>query len=267
MSLSIHHLETGYKQQKILHNITTTIPTQKITALIGPNGCGKSTLLKSIARLLQAEKGEIQLNGKNIQNYSAKEYAKQLAYLPQQHLIPEGIIVKHLVGYGRSPYLNLWGKLSKNDKKIIGEAMHATKIHELSEKRVDELSGGQQQRAFIAMALAQKTPYLLLDEPTTYLDLNHQISLMEIMRKEQQRGATVITVLHDLNQAARYCDHLIVLKKGELIAEGAPKDVLTHEILHEVFNVEATAHHCPESKKPMCIINNAPFETASKQAP
>ena len=257
MALHIANLHNGYGGQTVLHDLTTTIPEGKITALIGPNGCCKSTLLKTIARLLPPQSGDISLDGESIYRITPKNYARRLSLLPQHHMVPEGISVRTLIGYGRSPYLNLWGKLGKADHAVIERVMAATHTGDLADKRVDELSGGQQQRAFLAMTLAQETPYLLLDEPTTYLDLNHQIALMDIMRAQQQKGVTVITVLHDLNQAARYCDHLIVMKKGRLIAEGDPQDVLTPALLADVFAVDAAPYTCPVSGKPMCIVKKS----------
>ncbi len=177
--------------------------------------------------------------------------------LPQHQLVPEGITVRTLVGYGRSPYLNLWGSLGKADREIVDRVMAATHTDIIADRRVDQLSGGQQQRAFLAMTLAQETPYLLLDEPTTYLDLNHQVALMEMMAQQRDRGATVVAVLHDLNQAARYCDHLIVLKEGELMGEGSPKEVLTAEMLAKVFKVDAAQHICPESGRPMVVVKDS----------
>lgn len=257
MPLTISHLQSGYGQTRILKDLSTTIPEGKITALIGPNGCGKSTLLKTIARLLPPQGGDISLDGQPVYRLTAKQFARRVALLPQHHMVPEGISVRTLVGYGRSPYLNLWGRLGKTDHAIVDSVMAATHTDILADKRVDELSGGQQQRAFLAMTLAQQTPWLLLDEPTTYLDLNHQVALMDMMREQQQKGVTVITVLHDLNQAARYCDHLIVLKNGELIAEGAPQDVMTDQLLADVFAVNAAPYTCPVSGKPMCIVKNS----------
>lgn len=257
MALRIDHLQSGYGAIRILKDLNLVIPEGKITALIGPNGCGKSTLLKTIARLLPPQGGDIRLDGQSVYRMGAKAFARHVAFLPQHHMVPEGISVRTLVGYGRSPYLNLWGRLGSKDHDIVARVMAATHTDMLADKRVDELSGGQQQRAFLAMTLAQETPYLLLDEPTTYLDLNHQIALMDMMRAEQEKGVTVITVLHDLNQAARYCDHLVVLKDGALIAEGAPQQVMTNHLLAEVFAVNAAPYTCPVSGKPMCIVENS----------
>ena len=266
MALHIHNLHNGYGDAKILHGISATLPAGKITALIGPNGCGKSTLLKTLARLLPPQSGDITLDREAIYHMSPRRFARRLSLLPQHHMVPEGISVRTLVGYGRSPYLNLWGRLGKADLDIVARVMAATHTDTLADKRVDELSGGQQQRAFLAMTLAQETPYLLLDEPTTYLDLNHQIALMDMMRAQQEKGTTVITVLHDLNQAARYCDHLIVLKAGHLVAEGSPAEVLTPALLADVFAVNAAPYTCPVSGKPMCIVKESALEERAEAA-
>ena len=248
MALSVKNLKAGYGGAVAIRNLTTTIPEGRITALIGPNGSCKSTLLKTLARLLPPMAGEATVDGQSIYG---------LSLLPQHQLVPEGITVRTLVGYGRSPYLNLWGSLSKADREIVDRVMAATHTDIIADRRVDQLSGGQQQRAFLAMTLAQETPYLLLDEPTTYLDLNHQVALMEMMAQQRDRGATVVAVLHDLNQAARYCDHLIVLKEGELMGEGSPKEVLTAEMLAKVFKVDAAQHICPESGRPMVVVKDS----------
>lgn len=257
MAFVVENLNSGYGSARILHNLNLTVPAGNITALIGPNGCGKSTLLKTLARLLPAQSGNIRLDGTCIRRYSGRQFARRLALLPQQHMVPEGISVRTLVSYGRSPYLNLWGRLRPSDHAVIDAVMAATGTDMLADKRVDELSGGQQQRAFLAMTLAQQTPWLLLDEPTTYLDLNHQVALMELLREQQKQGTSVITVLHDLNQAARYCDHLVVLKQGTVAAQGMPQDIITAPLLAEVFAVNAAPHVCPVSGRPMCIVENS----------
>ena len=201
--------------------------------------------------------GEATVDDQSIYGLNARAFSRKLSLLPQHQLVPEGITVRTLVGYGRSPYLNLWGSLGKADREIVDRVMAATHTDIIADRRVDQLSGGQQQRAFLAMTLAQETPYLLLDEPTTYLDLNHQVALMEMMAQQRDRGATVVAVLHDLNQAARYCDHLIVLKEGELMGEGSPKEVLTAEMLAKVFKVDAAQHICPESGRPMVVVKDS----------
>lgn len=252
--LEVSKLEAGYGETVILQNISATIPRGKITALIGPNGCGKSTLLRCLSRLLPPKAGKVLVNGQDIYTLSPKAVAQQLALLPQQHIVPEGIDVRTLVGYGRSPYLKLWGNLTAQDWATVDAAMAETGITTLAYQPVSEMSGGQQQRVFLAMTLAQQTPILLLDEPTTYLDWNHQVALMKIIRARQQQGITIVVVLHDLNQAARYCDYLIVLKSGQIQAVGTPEEVLSETLLETVFSVEATVHRCPESGAVMAVI-------------
>lgn len=250
----IQGLYAGYGKKTILKNINLQLPAGKIIALIGPNGCGKSTLLRVLSRLLSPDAGQVLFDGKDIYQHGARFMAKQLALLPQQHIVPEGVDVKTLVGYGRSPYLKLWGNLSAADWQVVDSAMLETGVDALAKQTVSALSGGQQQRVFLAMTLAQQTPVILLDEPTTYLDLNHQEALMKMMRKRQQMGNTVIVVLHDLNQAARYCDYLVVLKAGEVVAVGEPQTVMTETMLKNVFDVDACIYPCPVSNGVMAVL-------------
>ncbi|WP_395506292.1 Fe(3+) dicitrate ABC transporter ATP-binding protein FecE [Pasteurella multocida] len=254
MSLTVEHLQLAYQDKTIVSNLNLRLPSNKVIALIGPNGCGKSTLLKALARLLNPKSGQVKYQEQDIWQITAKSYAKTLAFLPQQHLVPEGIKVRELVAYGRSPYLNLWGKLSEKDEKIVTQAMQITQTDAFAERLATDLSGGQQQRVFLAMTLAQDANIVLLDEPTTYLDLNHQAELMSMMRRLQQQGKTVITVLHDLNQACRYCDYLVVLKQGELIAQGTPHEVMTEHLLKQVFDLNVEIHQDPISFTPMFIL-------------
>lgn len=254
MSLSTQQLSVGYHQKAIVKHIDLDLPEGKIIALLGPNGCGKSTLLKALARLLTPMQGEVQWQGKALHKIPSKQLARQIALLPQTQPIPEGIKVKDLVAYGRSPYTGFWGRTNQADQEIIHQVMQETGISELAEQLVSELSGGQRQRVWLAMTLAQDTPYLLLDEPTTYMDLNHQVELMHLLRRLNQQGKTIITVLHDINQAARYCDHLIVMKEGQIIQQGLPSDVLTRELLKSVFSLEAQIHQDPIAKTPMCVV-------------
>mgnify|MGYP002750136806 CR=1 FL=1 len=256
-ALEINGVSWNAGRQRIVHDVSFSVKTGELLGLIGPNGSCKSTLLKTLARLLPPMAGEATVDGQSIYGLSARAFSRKLSLLPQHQLVPEGITVRTLVGYGRSPYLNLWGSLGKADREIVDRVMAATHTDIIADRRVDQLSGGQQQRAFLAMTLAQETPYLLLDEPTTYLDLNHQVALMEMMAQQRDRGATVVAVLHDLNQAARYCDHLIVLKEGELMGEGSPKEVLTAEMLAKVFKVDAAQHVCPESGRPMVVVKDS----------
>ncbi|ULS45783.1 Fe(3+) dicitrate ABC transporter ATP-binding protein FecE [Pectobacterium carotovorum] len=253
MELTTQNLTAGYGDKRILDGLSLSLPAGKITALLGPNGCGKSTLLKCFAKLLTPESGAIQLDGKPLSTFSARQLSRHLALLPQQHLTPEGITVRDMVAYGRSPWLSLWGRLSQDDRQHVQRAMEKTHIVDLADKRLTDLSGGQRQRAFLAMLLAQDTPVVLLDEPTTYLDINHQVELMKLLRELNQAGKTVVTVLHDLNQASRYCDHLVMLADGRVMAQGSPHEVMKPELLQRVFSIDAEIHAEPVSGQPMCV--------------
>lgn len=254
MRLQTKNLTVSYGTQKVLDDLSLSLPQGKITALLGPNGCGKSTLLNCFSRLLAPKSGMVVLEGKPINDYSSRQLARCLALLPQHHLTPEGITVRELVSYGRSPWQSLWGRLSSEDHARVNVAMNQTQTHQLADRRLTELSGGQRQRAFLAMVLAQDTPLVLLDEPTTYLDINHQVELMGLMGGLKDQGKTVVAVLHDLNQASRYCDHLVVLANGKVVAQGEPGAVMTPELLRTVFHVEAEIHPEPMSGRPMCVV-------------
>lgn len=259
MRLRTENLTVSYGAQTVLDGLSLALPAGKITALLGPNGCGKSTLLNCFSRLLTPDSGEILLDEKPIAGFSARQLARRLALLPQHHLSPEGITVRELVSYGRSPWLSLWGRLSAEDNERVNVAMSQTRTRNLADRRLTQLSGGQRQRAFLAMVLAQDTPLILLDEPTTYLDINHQVELMRLMVELlmvelKRQGKTVVTVLHDLNQASRYCDHLVVLASGRVMAQGAPEAVMKPELLKTVFSVEAEIHPEPVSGRPMCVV-------------
>ncbi|MCU6671452.1 Fe(3+) dicitrate ABC transporter ATP-binding protein FecE [Enterobacteriaceae bacterium H4N4] len=254
MTLRTENLTLRYGAQTVLDGLSLTLPAGKITALLGPNGCGKSTLLNCFSRLLAPQSGGVLLDHTPINTLSSRQLAQRLALLPQHHLTPEGITVRELVAYGRSPWLSLWGRLSTEDNARVNVAMNQTQTHSLAERRVSELSGGQRQRAFLAMVLAQDTPMVLLDEPTTYLDINHQVELMRLMGELKTQGKTVVAVLHDLNQASRYCDHLVVLANGRVMAQGAPHEVMNPALLKTVFSVEAQIHPEPLSGRPMCVV-------------
>ncbi|OOF61424.1 Fe(3+) dicitrate ABC transporter ATP-binding protein FecE [Rodentibacter pneumotropicus] len=256
MMLAVTDLQLAYQETIIIPNLNITFPQNQITALLGPNGCGKSTLLKALARLLKPKSGKIHYQAVDIWQKSAKTYAKTLSFLPQKQIIPEGISVRELVSFGRSPYLNLWGRLSPQDESLVEQALAATQMTAFADYPATSLSGGQQQRAFLAMVLAQNTEIVLLDEPTTYLDLSHQAELMTMMRTLQKQGKTVITVLHDLNQACRYCDHLVVLKQGELVKQGTPKQVMSERLLKQVFDLDVEIHADPVSQTPMFVFKS-----------
>lgn len=254
MELRTENLTAGYDGKRIIDDLNLRLPAGKITALLGPNGCGKSTLLKCFSRLLTPTEGRIWLNDNALNRLSTRQLARQLSLLPQQHQVPEGVTVRELVGYGRSPWLPLWGRLSAQDRQRVERALERTGVASLAEQPLSALSGGQRQRAFLALLLAQDTPLVLLDEPTTWLDINHQVELMKLMRELQRMGKTVVTVLHDLNQASRYCDHLVVLEGGKVQAQGTPERVLTANMLREVFHLEAEIHPEPVSQRPMCVV-------------
>ncbi|MGR6839543.1 Fe(3+) dicitrate ABC transporter ATP-binding protein FecE [Aliivibrio wodanis] len=251
--LETQNLSVAYGKQTIIPNLSVSIPKGKITALIGPNGCGKSTLLKTLVRINKPIAGDVLFENKSLSTYGDKILARSLSLLPQILVNPEGITVRKLVEYGRSPYVSHWGRLGKEDQLIVEQAMRDTGVFEFADKPVESLSGGQRQRAWIAMVIAQDTDVVMLDEPTTYLDMSHQVELMNLMQQMNAKGKTVVVVLHDLNQACRYCDHLVVLDQGRLVTEGSPDQVLTENILSSVFDLKARVFRDPISNTPMCV--------------
>ena len=225
----------------VVSGLTLEVPAGRLTAVVGPNGSGKSTLLRGMSRLLTPQSGQVLLDGKDIHKLPARELARKLGVLPQGPVTPEGITAAELVSRGRHPHRGLFGRLTAEDDAAIEEALAAVELTELRERPVDQLSGGQRQRVWIAMVLAQGTPHLLLDEPTTYLDLAHAVDVMNVVHAAAHTsGRTVVAVLHDLTLAAQYADHLVVMGQGRIAAEGRPVDVLTAELLHDVFGLQAT---------------------------
>ncbi|SIQ65040.1 iron complex transport system ATP-binding protein [Aeromonas sp. RU39B] len=247
-------LEVGYDANPVLHSLNLAVPHGRFTALIGPNGCGKSTLLKTLARVLKPAAGTVCWQGQSITSLPARQLARELALLPQTQPIPEGITVRQLVGYGRAPHGGFWGRLTARDQQLVAAALKRVGLDDLAERPLASLSGGQRQRAWLAMVLAQDTAYLLLDEPTTYLDINHQVELMNLLGALRDEGRTLVAVLHDLNQACRYADHLVVMKEGRIMAEGAPGEVMTRELLREVFHIDAQIFPDPLAGTPMIIV-------------
>jgi ABC-type cobalamin/Fe3+-siderophores transport system ATPase subunit len=230
------------------------IPDGSFTVIVGPNACGKSTLLRSLARLLKPSAGHVLLDGAQISSYPAKEVARRIGLLPQTSIAPDGITVLDLVSRGRYPHQSLLRQWSDTDEAAVSAALAATKTSELSGRFVDELSGGQRQRVWVAMSLAQETPLLLLDEPTTFLDIAHQVELLDLFADLNVAGErTLVAVLHDLNQAARYATHLIAMRDGHIIAQGAPNDIVTAEMVHEVFGLRCRILPDPESGTPLVI--------------
>lgn len=255
--LSTDELSIGYGERLIVKSLSIEIPDRQITTIIGPNGCGKSTLLKAITRIISHQSGSILLDGKDISKVNTKILAKQMAILPQTPESASGLTVGELVSYGRFPYQKGFGRLTKKDYEVIDWALEVTGTIDYKFRPVDALSGGQRQRVWIAMALAQETEIIFLDEPTTYLDMAHQLEVLELLQKlnhEQER--TIVMVLHDLNQAARFADHIIALKDGEIVKAGNCEEVISQKVLRKVFNIDAVIGHDPRTKKPMCVTYN-----------
>ncbi|MBF4551514.1 ABC transporter ATP-binding protein [Pseudoclavibacter sp. VKM Ac-2888] len=243
----------SYGGKVVSEHLTVAIPDGSFTVIVGANACGKSTLLRALARLLPTTEGAVVLDGRNILSLPTREVAKTIGLLPQTSVAPDGITVADLVAHGRYPHQRMLKQWSAADAAAVDEALELTETAALADRFVDELSGGQRQRAWIAMALAQETPYLLLDEPTTYLDIAHQIDVLELCAALNRRGRTLVAVLHDLNHAARYATHLIALKDGSLVAEGNPREVVSAEFVQEVFGVESTILSDPYSGSPLVV--------------
>ncbi|MBO6242933.1 MAG: ABC transporter ATP-binding protein [Butyrivibrio sp.] len=247
-------INAGYDNRLIIEDMNLSIPAGKFSVLIGPNGCGKSTLLKSFARLLAPSKGNILLDGKPICELPTRQLAKKVGLLPQSPIVPAGITVADLVARGRFPYQNLFGQLSKTDYEAISYAMCAMGITDLADKQVDSLSGGQRQRVWIALALAQDTDILLLDEPTTYLDIAYQVEILDCLaRLNREKKVTIVAILHDINLSIRYADHIFAMNKGKLVANGSPKDIITSDLMHEIYGMESSIILDPETGDPYVI--------------
>jgi len=253
-SLSTNNLTIAYNKKIIINNLEIVIPERKITSIIGPNGCGKSTLLKAVGRILKPERGSVYLDGIDIYTLNTKEVAKKMSILPQSPKAPSGITVGELVSYGRFPHQHGLKKLTVEDKKIIQWAMDITKLSEYEVTLVDNLSGGQRQRVWISMALAQQTDIILLDEPTTYLDLAYQLEILELLyRLNKEQGCTIAMVLHDLNLASRFSDYIIAMRSGKIIEYGTPDEVICEDVLKKTFNINADIIKDSTSKKPICV--------------
>ena len=242
-----------YDQRVVSTGLSVDIPSNEFTVIIGPNACGKSTLLRSLSRLLRPAEGQVTLDGNPLPSFRPKDFARTVGLLPQSSIAPEGITVVDLVSRGRFPYQKLVRQWTDADEQAVRTAMAATNVAELANREVAELSGGQRQRVWAAMAIAQQTPILLLDEPTTFLDLTHQIEMLDLFARLHRAGTTVVAVLHDLNQAARYATHPIVMKAGTLIASGPPAEVLTEHLVREVFELNCMVIEDPASGTPLII--------------
>ncbi|MGW7070533.1 ABC transporter ATP-binding protein [Streptomyces sp. NPDC054855] len=247
-------LRLAYGSRLVVDGLDLSVPPGRITAIVGANACGKSTLLRALARLLAPREGSIHLDGRELRSIPSRELARRLGILPQSPVAPEGLTVIDLVNRGRSPHQTWWRQWSKSDERAVHEALAATGMTDLADRPVDELSGGQRQRAWIAMAVAQGTPVLLLDEPTTYLDLAHQIDVLDLITDLNRREhRTVVMVLHDLNQACRYADHVVAMKAGRIAAEGPPAEVITADLVRDVFSLRCRITPDPVSGTPLVI--------------
>ena len=244
----------GYGDRTVVRTLSLDVPDQQVTVIVGPNACGKSTLLRGLARLMPPTSGTVLLDGKAIADRPTREVARVMGMLPQSPVPPEGITVRDLVSRGRHPHQSWWHQWGEADTEAVTDALRATGTEDLAARDVDELSGGQRQRAWIAMAVAQQTDLLLLDEPTTYLDMAHQLDVLELVATlNRDRARTVVMVLHDLNLACRYAHHIVAVRDGEIVAEGSPAEVVTADLLREVFSVEASILTDPVNGTPVIV--------------
>lgn len=249
-----NHIVAGYENKTVIQEVSLVIPSNKISVIIGANGCGKSTLLKTLARLIKPASGTITLDGKPLEKIASKPLARVVGLLPQSPIVPEGISVADLVGRGRFPHQSLFGGWSKKDYEAVADAMEIMDITEFANRNIDELSGGQRQRVWIAMALAQQTDILFLDEPTTFLDITYQVEILDLLTDLNRKyGTTIVMVLHDINLSARYADHIFALQKGKLVAEGEPSKVITSTLVKDIFGLDCTVIKDPISGSPLVV--------------
>ncbi|MFI6638817.1 ABC transporter ATP-binding protein [Streptomyces sp. NPDC050504] len=251
--LAARGVTVGYGTRAVIDDLDVTVPPGVITTIIGPNGCGKSTLLRTLTRLLKPSKGTVVLDGEDIAGLRTREVAKKLGLLPQAPVAPEGLTVADLVARGRHPHQSWLRQWSSDDADVVERALAMTGVADLADRPVDSLSGGQRQRVWISMALAQGTDLLLLDEPTTYLDLAHAIDVLDLVDDLHESGRTVVMVLHDLNLATRYSDHLVVMRDGAILAQGHPREVITAEVLYEAFGLRAEIVDDPVGDRPLIV--------------
>jgi len=253
-TLRAESLSLGYGDRTVVPDLTVALPEGRVTAIVGANACGKSTLLRALSRVLRPTAGRVLLDGRDIHAIPTRQLARRLGLLPQSPLAPEGIAVGDLVARGRHPHQGMLSRWTAVDEAAVAAALDATDTAGLADRSVDELSGGQRQRVWIAMALAQQTDLLLLDEPTTFLDVSHQVDVLDLLADlNRSRGTTIAMVLHDLNLAARYADHLIALREGRIVAEGTPAAVVTADLVRDVFGMEARVIEDPVSGTPLVV--------------
>jgi len=253
-AISVKNLSVAYEDNLIIDDMNLSIPKGKISIIIGANGCGKSTLLKTIARVIKPKNGDIFINEKNIKIQKEKNIATQVAFLPQGPVCPSGITVKELVAFGRFPHQKLIGGLKAHDKEIIDWAIEETGLADFADREIENLSGGQRQRAWIAMTLAQETDIIMLDEPTTYLDMSYQLEVLQVLEKlNKEKKITIVMVLHELNNACRFASNIIGLKKGKIICEGTPMEAITKENLKEIYGIDGKLQLSENKNYPICI--------------
>jgi iron complex transport system ATP-binding protein len=267
MRLRAEDLTLAYDRRVVARDLNVQIADGSFTVIVGPNACGKSTLLKSLARVLKPRAGTVYLDGAAIASLPSRQVAKQLGMLPQSPVVPAGIAVEDLVARGRFAHQRLLRQWSADDEAAVRDAMAVTEVSELADRFVDELSGGQRQRVWLAVALAQQTPILLLDEPTTFLDLAHQFEVLDLCAELHEQGRTVVAVLHDLNQACRYATDLVVMRGGEIVAQGAPEAVMTAELVEHVFGVASQVMTDPQTGTPMVVPADRHRRRAARTAP
>ncbi|MFI6699785.1 ABC transporter ATP-binding protein [Streptomyces sp. NPDC050509] len=264
--LVARELTLAYEDRTVVHALDLAVPDGRVTVIVGPNACGKSTTLRALGRLLRPKGGSVLLDGTELARIPTRRIAQSIGLLPQSPVAPEAITVADLVARGRQPHQHWWQQWSDEDERAVTDAMARTDVTALAERPVDELSGGQRQRVWIAMALAQETELLLLDEPTTFLDIAHQVEVLDLVRRlNHEQGRTVVIVLHDLNQAARYADHLVAMKAGRIVAEGAPGEIVTAELVREVFGLESVVVPDPVTGSPL-VVPGAPYSPKAGEA-
>ncbi|MFJ2559073.1 MULTISPECIES: ABC transporter ATP-binding protein [unclassified Streptomyces] len=257
--LVARELTLAYEDRTVVQELDLAVPDGRVTVIVGPNACGKSTTLRALGRLLRPKGGSVLLDGTELARIPTRRIAQSIGLLPQSPVAPEAITVADLVARGRQPHQHWWQQWSDEDERAVTDAMARTDVTALADRSVDELSGGQRQRVWIAMALAQETELLLLDEPTTFLDIAHQVEVLDLVRRlNHEQGRTVVIVLHDLNQAARYADHLVAMKAGRIVAEGTPGEIVTAELVRDVFGLESVVVPDPVTGSPL-VVPGAPY--------